>query len=126
MGIISAIAASFEVIGDAIESIGTGEYRQDILAQLRKAAVRGAELAVENARLKDEVERLKYWPSLSYEEVDALRFAMNGCDSDTRCTLRRIIDRYKDAADALDRQEHPEFYENEETSDDGADDICPF
>lgn len=62
---------------DAIDSWSSKETRQQILQRLHEAAERGAELALENATLKEEIQGLRFsGPSLYADEVAALEYAI--------------------------------------------------
>lgn len=80
-----AVLACVALLEDAVERLGDPNGSEVMLEALRKARDRGAELALENARLEDEVERLtrsldelqdKYafnGPTLYRDEVAALK-----------------------------------------------------
>ncbi len=62
------------LIEDALDGWMTNESRAGLQQRLRVAAERGAELALEVARLEDEVDRLRFnGPTLWKDEVDLLR-----------------------------------------------------
>lgn len=64
------------LVSDAIDSWASGESREAILENLRKATQRGGELALENAKLKDEIDGLRFnGPSLYKDEAEALWYA---------------------------------------------------
>lgn len=60
--------------GDAIDEWAENESRSALQRRLRENAERGAELALENAALKDEIDRLRFnGPTLYRDEVEFLR-----------------------------------------------------
>lgn len=74
------IHGALSLLGDSIEAVGSGEYREDLHARLKKCAERGAELALENSRLRDQVDRLRFnGPSLWRDEVDSIRHMIATC-----------------------------------------------
>ncbi len=74
---------SVTLASDAIEGWALNETRESLLERLRSAAERGAELALENARLEDEVDALRFnGPTLYRDEVEALRSARSLMDQD--------------------------------------------
>lgn len=71
-----ALSLGVVLLSDAIDSWSSGESRGEILQRLRDNAQRGAELALENERLRDEVDSLRFnGPTLYRDEVEALYFA---------------------------------------------------
>lgn len=79
---------------DAIDSWTTGESRQSILEKLRTAVERSSELVLENARLRDEIDELRFnGPTLYSDEVEALKFAAMGCDPVTSNSIRSLLKR---------------------------------
>ncbi len=72
------VYGTIALVADAIESVGSGEYREDLLRRLQECARRGADLAFENSRLRRELDRLRFnGPSLWRDEVEALRRAID-------------------------------------------------
>lgn len=70
------VEAGVIIAGDAIEAWSLSETRHALYDRLRGAAERSAELALENAKLKDEIDSLRFnGPSLWKDEVDALHLA---------------------------------------------------
>ncbi len=68
-----AFTLGVTLASDAIDSWSTGESRSAILQKLRDAVQRGSELALDKARLEDEVDGLRFnGPTLYKDEVDLL------------------------------------------------------
>lgn len=79
MGIVRQfIGATLSLISDSIEAVGSGEYREDLHLRIRTAAERGAELALENARLQDDIDRLRFnGPTMYKDEKLAMETVMD-------------------------------------------------
>jgi hypothetical protein len=74
------IRVSVVLVADAIDEIITGESREDLVKRIRAAADRGAVLALENDRLREEVDKLRFnGPTLWSDEVKALRQCIDIC-----------------------------------------------
>jgi len=70
-----AFTLGVTLASDAIDSWTTQETRGHLLQRLREASQRGAELALENARLKDELDAHRFnGPSLYRDETEALYY----------------------------------------------------
>ena len=73
-----ALSLGVTLVSDVIDSWATGETREAILQKLREAVQRSSELALEKARLEEEVDSLRFnGPSLYRDEVEALRWTIN-------------------------------------------------
>lgn len=90
------------LVGDMIDELVTGESREDLVKRIRTAADRGAELALENQRLHEEVDRLRFnGPTLWKDEVEAISAGIGALDQDHnaswskgyRKSLRALLDR---------------------------------
>lgn len=61
------------LLGDVIDDWTSGENRKSLYSRIREAADRGAELALENAKLRDHIDALRFnGPTLWKEEVEFL------------------------------------------------------
>lgn len=61
------------VVGDVVDELMTGESREDLVRRIKNAADRGAELALENERLRDQLNAVRFKsPTLWRDEVEML------------------------------------------------------
>jgi hypothetical protein len=86
---------SVTLASDAIEGWALNETRDGLLERLRSTAERGAELALENARLEDEIDALRFnGPTLWKDEVEALNLARRAPGSSGYSnTISKLLDR---------------------------------
>lgn len=69
----NAFTLGVTLASDAIDSWSTQETRGHLLQRLREAVQRASELALENAKLKDDIDAMRFnGPSLYCDEVAAL------------------------------------------------------
>jgi hypothetical protein len=89
------LTLSVTLASDAIDSWSSGESRQALLTRLREAVQRSSELALDKARLEDQLDRLRFsGPSLYKDEVEAIRHLLQYADGQEHAgALRRLLDR---------------------------------
>jgi hypothetical protein len=99
---------------DAIDSWSSGESRQALLTKLREAVQRASELALDKARLEEQVDKLRFnGPSLYKDEVDALVAVISSLNirvqTELTSTLEQDRARLKSLRGLLDRCDHLPF-----------------
>ncbi len=106
MGVIRKLLnAGMLIVEDALDGYLDRDGRQTMDDAFRRTRERAGELALENAGLHDRIETMTVQlnelmsriqtdaPVLYRDEVQAIGFAMEGCDAGTRATLQTLLNR---------------------------------